>query len=130
MYWRKSIEDLCEKCSTSHVFRIQFKKTAARTLLLKRCFRSAAGRPGCCFTLCVCFCVVPSLNLNENPLRPASSVREKLSPLRRGDFRYTTMLSRHIPATFSHWPGPGLMCPDVLLHLKSCLETFLKHFTL
>ena len=35
MYWRKSIEDLYEKCSTNRVFRIQFQKTAARTLFLK-----------------------------------------------------------------------------------------------
>ena len=28
-------------------------------------------------TLCVSFCVPPSLNLNENPYRSATSVREK-----------------------------------------------------
>ena len=33
MYWRKSIEDLCEKCSTSRDLCIRFQKTAARTLL-------------------------------------------------------------------------------------------------
>ena len=31
MYWSEFIEDLCEQFSTSHVFRIQFQKTAART---------------------------------------------------------------------------------------------------
>ena len=29
-----------------------------------------------CFTLCVCFCVPPSLNLYENPYRSATFVRE------------------------------------------------------
>ena len=33
MDWRKSIEDLCEKCSTSRDLCIRFQKTAARTLL-------------------------------------------------------------------------------------------------
>ena len=33
----------------------------------KQLSRSAAGWPGFCFTLCVCFCVFPSLNPNENP---------------------------------------------------------------
>ena len=40
--------------------------------LFLRCFekqpvRSAGVSPQCCFMLCVCFCVVPSLNPNENP---------------------------------------------------------------
>ena len=39
--------------------------------------RSAGGWRQCCFTLCVCFCVLLSLNQNENPLSTASSVREK-----------------------------------------------------
>ena len=33
----------------------------------KQLSRSAAGWPGFCFTLCVCFCVFPSLMLTENP---------------------------------------------------------------
>ena len=36
--------------------------------ILKLLLRSAAGRAQCCFTLCVCFCVVPSLKRNENPI--------------------------------------------------------------
>ena len=53
----------------------------AKPLFLRRfekgLSRSAAGWPGNRFTLCVCFCVFPSLNLNENPHRSATSVREK-----------------------------------------------------
>ena len=45
---------------------------------MKRLLRSAAGCPRNRFTLCVCFCVFPSLNLNENPIRSETSVREKL----------------------------------------------------
>ena len=39
--------------------------------------RSAAGWPQICFTLCVCFCVLPSLNRNENSYGSEISVREK-----------------------------------------------------
>ena len=45
----------------------------------KQLSRSAAGWPGFCFTLCVCFCIFPSLNQNENPIRSETSVREKWS---------------------------------------------------
>ena len=43
---------------------------------LKGLLRSAAGCPRNRFTLCVCFCVLPSLNQNENPYRSETSVRE------------------------------------------------------
>ena len=43
--------------------------------IFKGPLRSAGGWPHCCFTLCVCFCVPLSLNLNENPLEEIS-VRE------------------------------------------------------
>ena len=36
MYWRKSIEDLCEKCSTSQVFRIQSNKNCSENASFKK----------------------------------------------------------------------------------------------
>ena len=44
---------------------------------MKGLARSAAGWRRNRFTLCVCFCVFPSLNLNENPIRSETSVREQ-----------------------------------------------------
>ena len=51
-----------------------YEKTRVK---MKQLLRSAAGCPQNRFTLCVCFCVFPSLNLNENPIRSETSVREQ-----------------------------------------------------
>ena len=54
------------------IFRIlKWRTKKSKPLFLRRFWpgvlRSAAGWRPICFTLCVCFCVVPSLNQNENP---------------------------------------------------------------
>ena len=78
---QKSSSFYSENFHRNRFWRLLFQKPAARTRFLKVLLRSAAGRPRCCFTLCVCFCVVPSLNRNENPIRSATSVREKRKTL-------------------------------------------------
>ena len=44
---------------------------------MKRAFAVAGPRLNCAVTLCVCFCVFPSLNHNENPNRSETSLRER-----------------------------------------------------
>ena len=58
----------CCKLLAMHVSRWKCFKPVILKRFEKVRLRSAAGWRGCCFTLCVCFCVVPSLNRNENPL--------------------------------------------------------------
>ena len=49
------------------ISRCNFSKPLFLRRFLKQLLRSAAGWPQNRFTLCVCFCVFPSLNQNENP---------------------------------------------------------------
>ena len=63
----KTISCYSENFHRNRFWRLLVQKPAARTIFLKVLARSAAGWRPNLFTLCVCFCVVPSLNPNENP---------------------------------------------------------------
>ena len=71
-----------------------FQNPYVLSVFCKGQLRSAAGPRRCCFTLCVCFCVVPSLNRNENPYRSAISVREK--PMQKTIKKYTNSFSKSL----------------------------------
>ena len=58
------------------ISRCNFSKPLLLRRSLQQLARSAAGCPQNRFTLCVCFCVFPSLMQNENPIRSETSVRE------------------------------------------------------
>ena len=64
---QKNISFYSENFHRNRFWILLFQTPAARTLFLKQLLRSAAGWPQNRFTLCVCFCVFPSLMLNENP---------------------------------------------------------------
>ena len=80
--------------------------------------RSAAGWPWNRFTLWVCFCVFPSLNGTENPIRSETSVREWikiqmflinsfLGPVRGELFRSPPVSLTVFGTDLSSKPAPG-----------------------
>ena len=83
-------------------FSVLFKNESvfAKPLFLRRFWklplRSAAGWRPFCFTLCVCFCVFPSLNQNENPIRSETSVREKAATISTWAYRALVKLDRAV----------------------------------
>ena len=106
---------------------LKFDFSGKTRRILKQQLRSAAEPPRCCCTLCVCFCVPLSLNLNENPYRSETSVREKCRKARKQ--RQQSPKQFPVNGTKRPWQEPARtrtnqQCSKHTTHYKSCDPIF------